>query len=353
MCADPDDLPFTSSVAGAGGLYLDLADLIAERLGTRVEPVFFRTDMGLRALRPTLLAGRCDVLFGLPWTPSGVAGRSIRITRPFLDVGYAVVAPKAFVLRGLQDLAGKTIGVEYESTPQTILAARAGLQLVTFRTAEEAIDALDRHEIDFAFVWGPTAGYRAARRGLLDRFKIVSVKGLALRGQATAGVRAEDQQLQERLDRELAALGPEIAMLADKYHLPTDPPVDLEATVAAMAAPGQAPTPAPGAAPAPSTANQRRVNPYHGDPAALAEGRTLFNVHCSHCHSPNATSPDPVRDLRRLDHRYGERVNDVFYETVTKGRPTKGMPTWGPVLDEETIWKIKTFLESVQATPGG
>jgi hypothetical protein len=24
------------------------------------------------------------------------------------------------------------------------------------------------------------------------------------------------------------------------------------------------------------------------------------------------------------------------------------MPPWGQVLDEETIWKIKTFLESVQ-----
>lgn len=253
MCADPDDLPFTSSVAGDRGLYLDLADLIAARLGTRVEPVFSRTDAGLRALRPTLLAGRCDVFFGLPWTPSGVAGRSIRLARPFLDIGSAVVAPKTFVLRGLQDL-------------------------------------LDRFK--------------------LDRFKLVSVGGLALRGQAAAGV-------------------------------------------AATAAPAEAPTPAPGAAPAPSTANQHRINPYHGDPAALAEGRTLFNVHCSHCHSPNAASPDPVRDLRRLDHRYGERVNDVFYETVTKGRPTKGMPIWGPVLDEQTIWKIKTFLESVQATPGG
>jgi mono/diheme cytochrome c family protein len=77
-------------------------------------------------------------------------------------------------------------------------------------------------------------------------------------------------------------------------------------------------------------------------------GRMLFNTHCSHCHSPNAQNPEPRTDLRRLNMRYGQKVNDVFYTTVTQGRPTKGMPPWGQVLDEETIWKIKTFLESVQ-----
>jgi hypothetical protein len=24
------------------------------------------------------------------------------------------------------------------------------------------------------------------------------------------------------------------------------------------------------------------------------------------------------------------------------------MPTWGPILDERTIWRIKAFLETVQ-----
>src|SRR2546426_11233183 len=92
------------------------------------------------------------------------------------------------------------------------------------------------------------------------------------------------------------------------------------------------------------------VNPYHGDRAAATAGRTLFNVHCSHCHSPNAQSPDPMRDLRRLHLRYGDRVDDVFWTTVTQGRPTKGMPVWGPILSEDTIWRIKTFLDTVQKT---
>ncbi len=342
VCADPDNLPFTSENPSEKGLYLELAELLAARMGTMVEPVFFRMDAGRRALRPTMLAGRCDAHFGMPYTTDRSAGKSIRLTRPFLDVGYVLVAQKTFVFRRLADLDGKTVGVQYASTPQTVLSVRDLVRLATFRTAEEAVDAVGRREIDAAFVWGPTAGYRAARQGLLETFRIISVTGLGLRWRAAIGVRASDQALQERLDREISGLEPSILKLAEKYNVPLDPPVDLEAVPSADAP--QEPTPS-SVAPAPE---EHKVNPYNGDAAAATAGRTLFNVHCSHCHSPNAQSPDPVRDLRRLNLRYGERVDDVFWTTVTQGRPSKGMPILGPILNEETIWKIKAFLETVQ-----
>lgn len=358
VCADPDNLPFTSADPTAKGLYLELAELLAARMGTTMEPVFFRMDAGRRALRPTLLAGRCDAHFGMPYTADRTAGKAIRLTRPFLDLGYALLASKTFVFRRLADLDGKTVGVQYASTPQTVLSVRDRVRLVTFRSPEEAVGAVGKREIDTAFVWGPIAGYRAARQGLLETFRIISVTGHGLRWPAAIGVRASDQALQERLDREITALEPSILTLAEKYHFPLEPPVDLEAVPSAdepaepsptETAPGTAPAAPRGAAaraaPAPE---DHTVNPYHGDPASATAGRTLFNVHCSHCHSPNAQSPDPVRDLRRLNLRYGERAGDVFWTTVTQGRPSKGMPTWGPILNEETIWKIKAFLETVQ-----
>lgn len=334
VCADPDDPPLTSSNPQERGFYLELADLIAARLGTPLELVFVRTDVGRRALRPTLLAGKCDAFFGLPVARRS-AGGTIGLTRPILDLGYALVAPKGFVFRALADLDGKRVGVQHASTPQTVLSVRDAVELVTFRTAEEAVDALGRGEIEFAFVWGPTAGYRTARLGLAGKVTITSAKGLALRAPVAIGVRAGDEVLRERLDRALGEVEPAIPTLAERYHFPLDQPVDLEA-------------PAPAGPPAPAAVPAGRVNPFHGDPAALTAGRTLFNVHCSHCHSPNAQSPDAQRDLRLLHTRYGEQVNEVFYTTVTQGRPAKGMPPWGPILNEETIWKIKTFLESVQ-----
>jgi mono/diheme cytochrome c family protein len=93
------------------------------------------------------------------------------------------------------------------------------------------------------------------------------------------------------------------------------------------------------------------VNPYAGDAARATEGRSLFNQYCSHCHAPNAISPDPPKDLRRLQRRYGQRMTEVFHATVTHGRPDKGMPNWTGVLDDQLLWTIFTFLESVQTPP--
>ena len=100
----------------------------------------------------------------------------------------------------------------------------------------------------------------------------------------------------------------------------------------------------------PGTAPQA-TNPFHADASVVPVGRSLFNQHCSHCHAPNAINPDPSRDLRRLKVRYRENMAHVFYETVTEGRPTKGMVPWKGVLSEDAIWKIFTFLESVQREP--
>jgi len=92
-------------------------------------------------------------------------------------------------------------------------------------------------------------------------------------------------------------------------------------------------------------------NPYEGDPIRAAQGRSLFNQYCAHCHAPNAISPDPPKDLRRLRVRYAERMPGVFYFTVTHGRPDKGMPNWKGILQDETLWTIFTFLQSVQSQP--
>ncbi len=90
------------------------------------------------------------------------------------------------------------------------------------------------------------------------------------------------------------------------------------------------------------------VNPYAGQEDIQSEGRTLFNVHCSHCHGPNAIQGERARDLRRLTLRYGEKVAEVFLATALNGRPERGMPPWRDVMPEDELWKVFTFLETVQ-----
>jgi polar amino acid transport system substrate-binding protein len=80
----------------------------------------------------------------------------------------------------------------------------------------------------------------------------------------------------------------------------------------------------------------------------FAEGQSLFNQYCSHCHGPNAVQGERPRDLRRLKLRYGDNWREKFLSTVDQGRPERGMPAWKGTLSDETIAKISVFVEHVQ-----
>src|SRR5215510_7772225 len=97
--------------------------------------------------------------------------------------------------------------------------------------------------------------------------------------------------------------------------------------------------------------DERPVNPFEGKQDIVPEGNSLFNQYCSHCHGPNAVQGERPRDLRRLTIRYGNDAIVVFYKTVNNGRMEKGMPVWKGVLGDDALWKIFTFLSSVQTQP--
>ena len=95
----------------------------------------------------------------------------------------------------------------------------------------------------------------------------------------------------------------------------------------------------------------RPTNPYQGRADIAEEGRDLLNQYCAHCHGPNAVQGERPRDLRRLTLRYGDDAISVFWTTVHTGRMNKGMPVWGGVLPDDKLWRIFTFLQSVQTEP--
>jgi len=93
------------------------------------------------------------------------------------------------------------------------------------------------------------------------------------------------------------------------------------------------------------------TNPFEGRGDLVEEGRGLFNQYCSHCHGPNAIQGERPRDLRRLKVRYGQEAPQAFYQAVSHGRADKGMPVWKGVLSDETLWRIFTYLQTVQTPP--
>lgn len=314
VCADPDNLPFSKAEGPERGLYVDLAGLVAERMHSRVEYVWWLSFYQIRALRNTLLAGNCDAYFALP-ANADYMGRSLARTRPFLDVGYAVVAPPSFSFASLADLKGKRLAVQYGSSPQILLAAQEGFQMSTFRTADEVFAALANREVEAAFLWGPAAGYENRKRygGL---WRVTPVAGSGLDGQVAVAVRKGNDALLASLDQALAELKPEIARLADAYGFPRAAPVVLA-----------------------------------GDDQAIGAGRETFNNHCSHCHAPNALSPVRERDLRRLKLRYGDKWREVAATAIKNGRPDNGMPPWNDLLDDRRIALLMSFFETIQREP--
>jgi mono/diheme cytochrome c family protein len=94
---------------------------------------------------------------------------------------------------------------------------------------------------------------------------------------------------------------------------------------------------------------ERPTNPYSGNTEVAKEGGSLFNQYCSHCHGQWADQGERPRDLRRLRLRYGDDAASTYFTTVHNGRMEKGMPVWKGVLSDDVLWRIYTFLETVQA----
>jgi polar amino acid transport system substrate-binding protein len=336
VCADPDNLPFTSAAAGQRGLYLDLAEAIAGGLGARLEIVWWANQNVKRAIRENLLTGRCDAYFGLPHEPDFMGPRLI-LSKPFLETGFAVVAPKEARVRSLADLAGKKIGVAFASTPHNELSIVPGMDTATFLTVDGAMQALAEKRIDFAYLWGPLAGYVNQAR-YRNAFDLISTADRGMRWSVVVAFKRGNEELRDRVDAEIGKLTARLGELQTHYGFPTAAPIRLAAaapSLVRLAAAGDAAVAMAAAAAVPG-----------GGPAA---GKDIFNNLCSHCHGPNAVGAERRVDLRRLTIRHGDDAAKVFATTVRTGRVAKGMPVWVPAdLSDADMTAVKAFLDTVQ-----
>src|SRR5258708_7179277 len=112
----------------------------------------------------------------------------VSVTRPFLDVGYAIMAPRSLAFARLDDLKPHRLAVEFRTPAQSLMATKEGFSVSTFRSAEEAVEALGRHEVDAAFVWGPIAGYLTVTK-FAGPYRIVPVAGQGMQWRIRIGVR--------------------------------------------------------------------------------------------------------------------------------------------------------------------
>jgi cytochrome c oxidase cbb3-type subunit 3 len=87
-------------------------------------------------------------------------------------------------------------------------------------------------------------------------------------------------------------------------------------------------------------------NPHKGDAKAAETGGQMFTAfNCDGCHGGGAVGfvgPSLADGRWRYGGSDGEIFHSIFY-----GRP-RGMPAWGGTLPADAIWRLVTYLQSLQ-----
>ncbi len=88
-------------------------------------------------------------------------------------------------------------------------------------------------------------------------------------------------------------------------------------------------------------------NPFAGDAAAIATGKSLFEAACTgYCHTTvNSTRAGRCPNLFDCEWKHGGTEGDIFH-TITTGVPNTEMVGFKGRLPDEIVWKIVAYLRS-------
>jgi quinoprotein dehydrogenase-associated probable ABC transporter substrate-binding protein len=228
VCADPQQLPFSNQQQQ--GFENKIANILGEELGAGVSFEWVRPSRGF--VREVVNTGRCDVLIEVP-----IGTRGLLVTKPYYRSTYVFVTRAGSKpLHSFDDpaLRQMKIGVhalDEDFTPPATALARRQLSsnIVAFRMDEpgEIVAAVANHKIDAAVVWGPVAGYYAARYGRQLRLTAVEPQldppMLPFTYEIAAGVRKEEPELYERVNAALSRRNRDVLKILQAYHVPLAP----------------------------------------------------------------------------------------------------------------------------------
>jgi mxaJ protein len=235
VCADPDNMPFSNRKME--GFENKIADLIAKDLGATTSYAWWGQRRGFirNTMNATLEEGRCDVVIGAPEKYD-----LVRTTTPYYRSTYVFVYPKGkrLSIRSLNDpvLAKLKIGVhllgdDYTNPPPVHELAKRGIvdNVVGFSTFYSSqnppsaiVDAVAQGQVDVAIVWGPAAGYFAARRPVpLEVVAVPSGKGdLPFAFDISLGVKPGNEALRAKLEQVLVRRQAAITQILRDYNVP-------------------------------------------------------------------------------------------------------------------------------------
>jgi mxaJ protein len=237
-CADPNNLPF-SNRAGQG-FENRLASMIASDLHAKLDYVWWAQRRGY--VRNTLNEAKCDFWPGIASNVEMVA-----TTRPYYRSTYMFVSRHDANLKGLTlddprlkrlKIGVQMVGNDASNTPPAHALAERGvignvrgyMIYGDYRRPNPpaaVVEAVERGDVDVALVWGPLAGFFAAKSPVPLRLEPVTPwfadQQWPMQFDVSVGVRKDDQKLLKAIDRVLVRRKIDIGSLLAAYRVPVVP----------------------------------------------------------------------------------------------------------------------------------
>ncbi|MBC6982557.1 quinoprotein dehydrogenase-associated putative ABC transporter substrate-binding protein [Caulobacter sp. 17J80-11] len=237
VCADPNNLPFSNDKGE--GFENRIIELVAQELHAEVRYVWWAQRRGF--LRNTLNAGDCDLVPGVASSLEMLA-----TTRPYYRSSYMFVTrqDRGLAIESLDDPRLKTltvgvqmIGDDGANTPPAHALARRGAtenvrgymvygDYAEPSPAERIVEAVEHGDVDVAVVWGPLAGWSAARQPepltLTPVTPWLDGPSLPMVFDVSMGVRKTDRALLREIEAVLAARKSDVDAILANYHVPLD-----------------------------------------------------------------------------------------------------------------------------------
>jgi mxaJ protein len=228
VCADPDDLPFSN--AAGSGFDNRIAELLVRGLNRPVVFVWARARRGF--LRERFNKGACDLLMDVP---QGL--KHVKSTVPYYTSSYVFVTRRRDHLQ-LSHFDDPAIGqqriglqiLEEDFSPPSLPLIRSGhaAQFVGFdsfgRGGEDIVRAVAEGRVGFSVVWGPLAGYYAAKQRVPLALSVVQpsvdASGIPFSFAMTIAVHSNDVALARELNTEIRLNRSKIRSILEVYHVP-------------------------------------------------------------------------------------------------------------------------------------
>lgn len=201
LCAAPNALPFASKRGDRPGYQIELARVLADRLGVRLELEWVTLSSHFRRVD-------CDIIMDTIADREAQAENQLRWSVPYQRSGVALaVRPGADGITGFDSLDSRyRVGVLQGSLAYMYLDQH-GAHAIPYGFEDDMLEALANGEIDAAAVTALSAGYYnlqhpAAKFRLVDAYDAVPELGWDL----AVGMRRSDRFLRKAIDEAVQAM---------------------------------------------------------------------------------------------------------------------------------------------------